>query len=60
LAALLQDSPSLPSCLEDALSAAYAGAVEDAASETGLSESAFPPACPYLLDRLLDRSFLPE
>ena len=31
----------------------YREAIKDAAVETGLPESAFPPECPYSLDELL-------
>lgn len=55
----LQESPSLKPYLERVFVECYTDAVEQAASETGLSVESFPPICPYLLAQVLDSSFLP-
>jgi Domain of unknown function DUF29 len=39
---------------------AYAIARERAIAETGLADDMFPPTCPFVLDEVLTRSFLPE
>jgi hypothetical protein len=56
---LLRESPSLRSFVADALSRAYADAREDAVEETGLGEGDFPTECPFALDEVLSRNFLP-
>ena len=39
---------------------AYAKAVGRAVKETGLPETAFPPACPYTVDQLLAADLLTD
>lgn len=56
---LLRESPSLRSFGANVLAQAYREACEDAADETGLPESVFPAECPFTLDEVLSRSFLP-
>jgi hypothetical protein len=56
---LLRESPSLRPFVANVLAQAYGDAREDAADETGLPESAFPAECPFTLDEVLSRSFLP-
>ncbi|WP_026079426.1 DUF29 domain-containing protein [Spirulina subsalsa] len=58
--ALLLDSPSLRGKLEQGLSIVYPKAVEAACQETGLIETIFPSSCPWTIDEILDRRFLPE
>jgi hypothetical protein len=57
---LLRDSPSLRPFVSEILAEAYADAREDAADETGLSGTDFPAECPFSVDEVLSRSFLPE
>jgi Domain of unknown function DUF29 len=57
---LLRESPSLRPFVTGALTEAYRDACEDAAEETGLATSEFPAECPFTLDEVLSRSFLPE
>ena len=57
---VLEDSPSLRSAAEQILNQAYRIARENAAEETGISEAAFPDACPFTPDKVLSRGFLPE
>jgi hypothetical protein len=57
---LLRESPSLRPFVANALTRAYGDAREDAADETGLPESAFSAECPFTLDEVLSRSFLPR
>jgi hypothetical protein len=56
---LLRESPSLRSFAANVLAQTYSEAREDAADETGLPESVFPAECPFTLDEVLLRSFLP-
>jgi Domain of unknown function DUF29 len=56
---LLRESPSLRPFVANVLAQAYSDAREDAADETGLPESAFPTECPFTLNEVLSRSFLP-
>ncbi|MYN08370.1 DUF29 domain-containing protein [Pseudoduganella aquatica] len=53
IAFLLEDSPSLQHELRTSMDGAYQAAVYEAAKQTGLPASAFPPACPYSLDQIL-------
>ena len=57
---LLRDSPSLRPFVAQMLTRAYDDAREDATEETGLPETEFPAECPFALDDILSRSFLPE
>jgi Domain of unknown function DUF29 len=52
---LLRDSPSLRRTLEEAAREVYPEAVEQAAIETQLSETAFPTTLPYSLEQLFVR-----
>jgi Domain of unknown function DUF29 len=54
---LLRESPSLRPFVASALTEAYGDAREDAAEEMGLAAAA---ECPFTLDEILSRSFLPE
>lgn len=55
----LADNPSLKSRLADIISGAYDRARLGAARETGLSEDAFPPVCPWTYDQMMDAEFWP-
>jgi len=57
---LLNDSPSLRYELEEKLAEAYKKAILTAAKETRLSETRFPPDCPFSLEQALDESFWPQ
>ena len=57
---LLRESPSLRPFIATALSESYSDARDDAVEETGLSAAEFPASCPFALDEVLARSFLPE
>lgn len=59
IAKRLRKSPGLKNAWDEVLAEAYADAVELAAKETGLAETAFPPACPYTQAQILDDSFYP-
>lgn len=52
---LLEKHPSLKARLPFALTKAYRRARIEAAAETGLDEDAFPAACPYDLDAIMNR-----
>jgi Domain of unknown function DUF29 len=60
IAKLLADSPSLRPSVDEALAEAYGEAREAASNQTGLPEEEFPSECPFTVDQLLSRSFLPE
>jgi hypothetical protein len=57
---LLRESPSLRPFVAAELTEAHRNAREDAVEETGLAETEFPTGCPFTLDEVLSRSFLPE
>jgi Domain of unknown function DUF29 len=57
---LLRESPSLQPFVAEALSEAYSDAREDAVEQTGLTETDFPAECPFTVDEVLSRQFLPE
>lgn len=48
------ESGTLYNHAEEVLSEAYGRAVERAVGETGLDEGAFPPACPWTLDQIIE------
>ena len=54
----LRRSPGLKSQLDDALDAAYEDARVEAASETGLPLSAFPPKRPFEYAQIMERSIV--
>jgi hypothetical protein len=54
---VLSDSPSLRPRLDEALTRAYRRARIEAAQETGLEPSTFPPACPYSFEDITSRRF---
>ena len=57
---LLDDNPSFNRLLPEAVADAYGDALISAERETGLpAASAFPPACPFTLDQILDDAFTP-
>jgi hypothetical protein len=57
---VLDDSPSLRRFVVDTLPQAYGDAREDAVEETGLAATEVSAECPFTLDEVLSRSFLPE
>jgi len=59
VADVLEDNPSFKSTLDDMILRAYKKAVIKVESETGLDEKAFPEACPYSFEQIMDRKFLP-
>ncbi len=60
LAELLKDNPSLKPYAPEAIEAAFKGAVLEAAAETKLPKSTFPPACPYSFEQIMDAEFWPD
>jgi hypothetical protein len=57
---LLSDSPSLRPRVSALMAQRYLRCIMDAAEEMGLSETVFPPQCPWMVDEVLDESFWPE
>lgn len=57
MADLLGDNPSLKSRRQEAIGRAYRQARIRAAVETRRDKTAFPEACPYSLDEVMNRSF---
>jgi len=57
---LLTDSPSLRYAIDDRIESAYEKARLLAEEETGIERSLFPQSCPYSLEQMLDREFLPD
>jgi hypothetical protein len=56
---LLQESPSLRPFVAEVLGEAYREAAEDAGEETGLATTEFAAECPFGLEEVLSRTFLP-
>lgn len=56
----LAENPSLRSHPSEVLDEAYEIARLKAAGETGLPEDAFPAACPFTIEQILDPDFLPD
>jgi hypothetical protein len=56
----LRESPSLRPFVSEILAEVYSDAREAASNETGLPETGFPAECPFTLDEVLSRSFVPE
>ena len=56
---VLEESPSLKSYPGERVDRAYTIGLNDAITQTGLSESAFPVMCPYTIEQILDPDFLP-
>ncbi|WP_295393039.1 DUF29 domain-containing protein [uncultured Thiodictyon sp.] len=59
LAKLLKQSPGLKTLLSEAITAAYADAIQLASDETGLALDTFPSDCLYTLEQLLDKAYYP-
>ncbi len=55
----LKDNPSLKSTFPEAFATAYRFALLGAQRETGLPEDAFPAACPWTSDEVMEDGFLP-
>jgi hypothetical protein len=55
----LEMSPSLRRVAPKSLEQVYSRARREAVRQTGLPAAAFPDACPYSLEQLLDDDFLP-
>jgi Domain of unknown function DUF29 len=60
MADLLQDSPSLTPDLPEMVHRQYSRARRSAAIQTGIAERAFPDACPFSLEEILDQTFFPD
>jgi hypothetical protein len=57
---LLGKMPSLKSLLPECTEDVYERAALRPAGETRLPEERYPPTCPYTLDQIRDRDFLPS
>jgi hypothetical protein len=57
IADVLADNPGLRPRIAEAIARAYRRARIEAAKESGLDETAFPPACPYSFDDIMSRVF---
>jgi len=60
IAKLTADSPSLRPRLPLVIQNTYHDAVRQASLETRIPERYFPARCPYSMDQLLNKDFLPE
>ncbi len=60
IARLIRKHPVLAVHIEKVFLECYLYAREDAADQTGLSIHTFPLDCPYTLEQVLERDFLPE
>jgi hypothetical protein len=57
---LLEQMPGLRAHLAAQLEHVYPVAVDGAIAETDLPDEAFPPACPFSLDQILEADFFPD
>jgi hypothetical protein len=57
---IIKDSPSLQRAIPALVTDEYSSARSNAIDETGFPETAFPPACPYSIEQMLDEAFWPE
>jgi hypothetical protein len=57
---ILRDNPSLKRQLDSCLVDSYEFAVIQAAQETGMDETTFPPDCPWYWQPILSNDFLPS
>jgi hypothetical protein len=57
---ILKQSPSLKLYAASSLTKHYRHAAERTASETGISFAQFPAECPFTLDQVRDKNFLPD
>ena len=60
IADLIGDNPSLKPYLSQSLGSVWRRALLEAQKETGLEASAFPAACPWSVDEVLDDDFWPQ
>jgi hypothetical protein len=60
VAAHMADNPSLKSLMHEAMEQAYGTAIIQAENETGLSEAAFPAACEWSYEQIMDPEFWPD
>jgi len=56
----LGDNPSLKSQLDQALRTAFRSAANEASIETRFARSAFPAACPFSYEQIMNPDFWPE
>ena len=57
---LLKESPSLRAHLTDFVGETYPDAISAAAIETSLPKHAFPAACPWTAEQIMDEEFWPD
>jgi hypothetical protein len=57
---LLQESPSLKYEIQEKIEMAYEKAKLSAEDETGIDQNDFPKTCPFTLEQLLNKDFLPK
>lgn len=60
IARLIRKHPVLALHAQKVWLECYLNAREDAADDTGLPDDTFPHACPYTLEQVLEREFLPQ
>jgi hypothetical protein len=56
----LEDNPSLKDKLPEAIAAAFRNARRAAVDEAGPEDGAFPGACPWTFERMVDEKFWPD
>jgi len=56
----LEDNPSLKDKLAEAIAAAFRNARRAAVDEAGPEDGAFPAACPWTFERMVDEKFWPD
>ncbi|MGN6489439.1 MAG: DUF29 domain-containing protein [Devosia sp.] len=60
LTRILRKSPSLRAYPAESLRGSFVIGRNQAISETGLDDSAFPQTCPYTVEQVLDADFFPD
>jgi Domain of unknown function DUF29 len=56
----LDDNPSLKDKLPETIASAFRNARRSAVDETGPDDGAFPVACPWAFEQMIDEKFWPE
>ena len=56
----LHDNPSLKDKLPEAIASAFRNARRSAMDEAGPEDGAFPAACPWTFERMIDEKFWPD
>lgn len=59
-ARVLKENPSLKPYLPEAVHLGYESGIDLAVRETGMDYDTFPAECPYTIEQILEKTFLPD